>query len=294
MREMRTTEKLIITVSPGSNFQGKEANPALPYSPEELSETAYECWNEGASIAHIHCRDEEGKPTNDPEVFRRTDQEIRERKCDIIIQHSTAPAMRPGTTIDDGLRSIEAKPEMASLSMGAGILLYKGQARINLRSRYWIEEKAKLMTDSNIKPELEVYNHVMMEDVYAIVDNQLIAKPYWVSFIVGMHRINQNAIRYTPKALMYQVELLPQDSMFSVIGIGGDQLHATSLSILLGGHCRIGFEDNIFYSKGQLAKSNAQLVARTVRIARELGCEIATPDEARKMLGIPPLSESKR
>lgn len=294
MREMRTTEKLIITVSPGSNFQGKEANPALPYSPVELAETVYECWNEGASIAHLHCRDEEGKPTNDPEVFRRTDEEIRGRECNIIIQHSTAPAMRPGTTIDDGLRSIEAHPEMASLSMGAGILLYKGQARINLRSRYWIEEKAKLMTDSNIKPELEVYNHVMMEDVYAVVDKQLIAKPYWVSFIVGMHRINQNAIRYTPKALMYQVELLPPDSMFSVIGIGGDQLHATSLSILLGGHCRIGFEDNIFYSKGELAKSNAQLVARTVRIARELGCEIATPDEARNMLGIPPLSESKR
>jgi len=294
MREMRTTEKLIITVSPGSNFQGKEVNPALPYSPEELGETVYECWNEGAAIAHLHCRDAEGKPTNDPEVFLKADQEIRGRNCDIIIQHSTSPAMRPGTTIDDGIRSIEAKPEMASLSMGAGILLYKGEARINLRSRYWIEEKAKLMTDLNIKPELEVYNHVMMEDVYALVDKQLIAKPYWISFIVGMHRINQNAIRYTPKALMYQVELLPPGSMFSVIGIGGDQLHATSLSILLGGHCRIGFEGNIFYSKGELAKSNAQLVARTVRIARELGCEIATPDEARKMLGLPLLSEAKR
>ena len=294
MREMRTTEKLIITVSPGSNFQGKEANPALPYSPEELAETVYECWNEGAAIAHLHCRDAEGKPTNDPEVFLKADQEIRGRNCDIIIQHSTSPAMRPGTTIDDGIRSIEVKPEMASLSMGAGILLYKGEARINLRSRYWIEEKAKLMTDLNVKPELEVYNHVMMEDVYTLVDKQLIAKPYWISFIVGMHRINQNAIRYTPKALMYQVELLPPDSMFSVIGIGADQLHATSLSILLGGHCRIGFEDNIFYGKGELAKSNAQLVARTVRIARELGCEIAAPDEARKMLGIPLLPESKR
>ena len=293
MREMRTTEKLIITVSPGSNFQGKEANPALPYSPEEIGETVYECWNEGAAIAHLHCRDAEGKPTNDPDIFLKADQEIRGRNCDIIIQHSTSPAMRPGTTIDDGLRSLEAKPEMASLSMGAGILLYKGEARINLRSRYWIEEKAKLMTDLNIKPELEVYNHVMMEDVYALVDKQLIAKPYWVSFIVGMHRINQNAIRYTPKALMYQVELLPPGSMFSVIGIGADQLYATSLSILMGGHCRIGFEDNIFYGKGRLAKSNAELVARTVRIARELGCEIATPDEARKMLGIPLLTESK-
>lgn len=294
MREMRTTEKLIITVSPASNFHGKEANPALPYSPEEIGQAVYECWNEGAAIAHIHCRDEEGKPTNDPGIFRKTDLDIRRRKCDIIIQHSTAPAMRPGTTIDDGIRSIEADPEMASLSMGAGILLYKGQARINLRSRYWIEEKAKFMTERKIKPELEVYNHVMIEDVYALVEKGLIAQPFWISFIVGMHRNNQNAIRYTPKALMYQAELLPPGSMFSVIGIGGDQVHATTLSILLGGHCRIGFEDNIFYRKGELASSNAQLVARTVRIARELGCEIATPDEARKMLGIPPLAESKK
>lgn len=294
MREMRTTEKLIITVSPASNFQGKEANPALPYSPDEIADAIYECWNEGASIAHIHCRDGEGRPTNDPEIFRRTDEQIRGRKCDIVIQHSTAPAMRPGTTIDDGIRSIEANPEMASLSMGAGILLYKGEARINLRSRYWIEEKAKLLKDLNIKPELEVYNHVMMEDVYTLVEKQLIAKPYWMSFILGMHRINQNAIRYTPKALMYQIELLPPGSMFSVIGIGGEQVHATTLSILLGGHCRIGFEDNIFYRKGELAKSNAQLVARTVRIARELGCEIATPDEARTMLGLPLLHESRK
>src|SRR5271157_773292 len=104
MKEMRTTEKLIITVSPSSNFQGKEANPALPYSPHEIADTVYECWNEGAAIAHIHCRDESGVPSNDPQVFREADRLIREKGCDIIIQHSTAPGMKPGTTIDDGIR----------------------------------------------------------------------------------------------------------------------------------------------------------------------------------------------
>ena len=294
MKEMRTTEKLIITVSPSSNFQGKEANPALPYSPEEVAETAYECWNEGAAIAHIHCRDKDGVPSNDPEVFREVDRLIREKGCDIIIQHSTAPGMKPGTTIDDGMRSIEANPEMASLSMGVGVLLRKGETRINARSRYWIEDQAKLMMEKGIKPELEVYNMVMMEDVYALVEKGLLKKPYWMSFIMGMHRINQNAIRFRPQALMYQIEQMPPDSMFSMIGIGLDQLAATTLSILLGGHCRIGFEDNIYYRKGELAKNNAQLVARTARLARELGCEIVSPEIARQMLNILPLSESKR
>ncbi|MGD0234205.1 MAG: 3-keto-5-aminohexanoate cleavage protein [Syntrophorhabdales bacterium] len=294
MKEMRTTEKLIITVSPSSNFQGKEANPALPYSPQEIADTVYECWNEGAAIAHIHCRDESGVPSNDPQVFREADRLIREKGCDIIIQHSTAPGMKPGTTIDDGIRSIEANPEMASLSMGVGVLLRKGETRINCRPRHWIEDQARTMMEKGIKPELEVYNMVMMEDVYALAEKGLLKKPYWMSFIMGMHRINQNAIRFRPQALMYQVEQMPPDSMFSMIGIGLDQLPATTLSILLGGHCRVGFEDNIHYRKGELAKNNAQLVARTVRIAKELGSTPATPGEARQMLGIPLLSESKR
>ncbi len=294
MKDMRTTEKLIITVSPSSNFQGKEANPALPYSPQEIADTVRECWNEGAAIAHIHCRDANGAPSNDPEIFREVDRLIREKECDIIIQHSTAPAMKPGTTIDDGIRSIEANPEMASLSMGVGVLLRKGEARINCRPRHWIEDQAKKMMERGIKPELEVYNMVMMEDVYALVEKGLLKKPYWMSFIMGMHRINQNAVRFRPQALMYQVEQMPPESMFSMIGIGLDQLPATTLATLLGGHCRVGFEDNIHYRKGELAKNNAQLVARTARIARELGSTPASPDEARQMLGIPPLSESKR
>jgi 3-keto-5-aminohexanoate cleavage enzyme len=175
--------------------------------------------------------------------------------------------------------------------MGVGVLLYKGQARITRRNRYWNREKAELYMSKGIKPELEVYNHVMMEDVYDLIDNGLLEKPYWMSFVMSMHRVNQNAIRFTPQALMYQISLLPPDSIFSVIAIGPDQLPATSLSILLGGHCRIGFEDNIYYQKGELAKSNAQLVARTTRIAKELGCKIAEPERARQILNLPPLDK---
>lgn len=291
--QMRMTNKLIVTVSPGSNFHGKEANSALPCSPQELADAIYKCWNEGAAIAHIHCRDKDNIPTNDPEVFSEVDRLIRDKNCDIIIQHSTAPAMRPGSTLEDGMKSIEADPEMASLSMGTGVVQFKDQLRVSARSRSFLEDKAKLMMDKGIKPELEVYNMAMMEDVYHLIGKGLLLKPYWISFVLGMHRVNLNSIKYTPKALMYQIESLPADSMFSVIGIGGDELPATTLSILLGGHCRVGFEDNIYYGKGELAESNAQLVARTARIGKELGCTIASPDEARKMLGIAPLMQRR-
>jgi 3-keto-5-aminohexanoate cleavage enzyme len=294
MKEMRTTKDLIITVSPTGGFQGKEENPALPYSPEEIAEAVYDCWNEGASIAHIHCRENNGTPSTDPEMFSKVDRLIREKGCNIIIQHSTSPGVNPQTGVEDGMRTIEANPEMASISMGVGIVLRKGQMRVNARSRPWLEEKAKKMLERGIKPELEVYNMVMMEDVRYLIEKSAINRPYWMSFIMGMHRVNQNAIRYTPQALMYQIEQMPPDSMFSVIGIGNDELPATTLSILLGGHCRVGFEDNIFYRRDELAKSNAQMVARTARIARDLGCEIASPDTARRMLRMPLRKESGR
>jgi uncharacterized protein (DUF849 family) len=134
VREMRTTEKLIVTVSPTGSFQGKESNPALPYSPQEIADDVRACWNEGAAIVHIQCRDENGVPTNDRNFFRERDRLIREQGCAIIIQHSTSPGP-PGATIDDGIKTIEVNPEMASLSMGIGFVLTRGKWKANARSR---------------------------------------------------------------------------------------------------------------------------------------------------------------
>jgi 3-keto-5-aminohexanoate cleavage enzyme len=142
------------------------------------------------------------------------------------------------------------------------------------------------MLDRGIKPEIEVYNPGNMEEVYNLIDKGLLTKPYWISFVFGMHRVNQGAIRYTPKNLMHYLDMLPEGAMFSVLGIMESELQVGVLSILLGGNVRVGFEDNIHYKKGVLAENNAQLVARIVRIGRELGREIATPDEAREILGI--------
>ena len=292
LRELRTTEKLIITVATTGTIHGKEVNPNLPEQPDEIAQAAYECWNEGASIVHVHARDKNGKGTSDPEILKDIDRRIRDKKCDIIIQHSTAADYVPRLSSDGKLRTIEMNPEMASLSITVPrMVLFRGQEHVLITTLPEIEVGAKAMLDRGVKPELEVYNPSFMEDVYTLIDLGLLAKPYWIQLVMGMRRINRSYMSYSPRILMQLVDSLPQDSMFTTMGIAADELPAIVQSILLGGHVRVGFEDNVNYKRGQRAESNAQLVARAARIARELGCEIATPAEARKMLNIPQLNQ---
>lgn len=293
MKDLRTTEKLIITVAPTGAFQGKEANPNLPLQPEEIAQSTFEAWNEGASIVHIHARDRQtNKPTSDPNTLREIDQRIRDKNCDIIIQHSTASDYIPRLGNDRRIRAIEMDPEMASLDITIPRLItFGGKESIYITTLREIEYGAKVILEKGIKPELEVFNPVVMEDTNYLIDKGLLTKPYWFSFVMGMRRINRSYMSYSPKLLMQLVDSLPQHALFTVMGVGTDELPATIQSILLGGHVRVGFEDNVYYRKGELAESNAQLVARSARIGRELGCEIASPSESRKILGIPQLGQ---
>lgn len=291
MRDLRTTEKLIITVATTGAFQGKEANPNLPLRPEEIAKATHEAWNEGASIVHIHARESEtNKPTSEPDILNEIDRRIREKKCDIIIQHSTAQDYIPRLEAGGRIKAIEMNPEMASLDITIPrIITFGGKESIYITTLPEIEHGAKAMLERGIKPELEIFNPVVMEDVYHLINKGLLKKPYWLCFVMGMRRINRAYMPYSPRLLLQLVDSLPPDSIFSVMGVGADELPATTQSILIGGHLRVGFEDNVHYRKGELAISNSQLVARAVRIGRELGCEIASPDEARQMLNIPPL-----
>jgi 3-keto-5-aminohexanoate cleavage enzyme len=291
-------KKTIVTVAPTSNFHGKEANPALPFSPREVADAVYEAWNEGASIVHIHGRDDKGLPTNDTEFFQETDRLIREKKCDIILQHSMAPAnpvllgQKEGD-VNDGIQTTMTSPppEMASLEVAPSNIIANGKVYNMLWDRLWAEKTAKYLMEKSIKPEVEIYNNSDMDDLEYLIEKRVLSKPYYVSFVLGMHRVNNQASRYSPKHMMHLVDLLPPDSLFSVLGIGNVEFQAATLSLLLGGNARVGFEDNIYIEKGKLAKSNAESVAKIVRIARELGQEIASPAEAREMLRIPPLQE---
>lgn len=290
---MIVTDKLIICVAPFGSFMGKDMNPNIPIQPDEIAEEVYRAWNEGASIVHLHARDKKGIATTDPEVFGEIDRRIREKGCDIIIQHSTSPGREPGARVEDGVRSLDANPEMGSADIGVLVTMRKDFEIVNMWSRSFVEGLLKKMLAKGIKPEIEIYSNASFEEINVMIEKGLLKKPYYINFVMDMHRTVQNVVRYSPKNLMRYVEDLPADAMFSTMSIAATELPAALQSILLGGHVRVGFEDNLFYRKGVLAESNAQLVERVARIGRELGREVATADEARTLLGIPKLQDSR-
>jgi len=295
-------EKTIITVAVTGNFHGKEANPAFPLGSEEIADAAVQSWNEGASIVHIHGRLANGSPTNDPTFFQDVDRLIRKKNCDIVIQHSMAPANpyllgldSNVADIDDGARTSTTTPppEMVSLEVAPSNMILDNRVIETPWNRLWAERIARELLKKRIKPEIEIYNNSDMDDLEYLIDKGVLNKPYYVGFVLGMHRVNNQASRYSPKHLMHLVDLLPPDSLFSVVAIGKVQYEATTLGLLLGGNARVGFEDNIYISRGKLAESNAQLVAKIVRIAKEIGREIASPNETREMFSIPRLGSSR-
>ncbi len=274
-------DKIIITVAQTGAIVNKEMNPNVPEQPDEIVASAHECYNEGAAIVHIHARDKNGQNSSNPEIFKSIRDGIRE-KCNLIIQYSTGGG--PELTQEQRIECLEATPEMASLNMGSMMRIngkYAGIAWSNMPNE--IELYVSRMREAGVKPEMEVYNLAMFRDVNAVIEKGLVVKPYYINLVLGMRY--QGACDATPKILSTLHDCLPDDALFNCTAIGPAQLPITIMAMIMGGCVRVGLEDNIFYSKGKLA-TNAQLVARTVRIARELGKEPATPDEAREILGL--------
>jgi 3-keto-5-aminohexanoate cleavage enzyme len=286
---------LIITVAITGGGAGKERNPSLPETFEEQVISTYEAYQAGASSVHIHARNETGTETStDPVRYREINRRIREKCPDIIIGNTTG--VSPWDEREKAVNILDAGPEMCSLNMGPfHVYMLQKKREFPLKGRpndvqrddillaTWkdIERIAKIALERNIKPELEIYNASMFWNVQKLIREDLIKKPYWMELI-----FSSSFEPPTPKSLVHMVDLVPPDSLWSVIGVGPHQLPLATLSIIMGGHVRVGFEDNLFYRKGELAKSNAQLVERVVRIAKELGREIATPAQAREMLGL--------
>lgn len=277
------SRKVIITCSLTGGVQNKSANPNLPEQPDEIAQQAYECYNEGCAIAHIHARDKEGKPTGSPEVFKEIHDKIR-AKCNMILQDSTGGG--PGLTLDQRLACLDAKPEMASLNLGSMLRTIGSSAgTVWINPRAEIERFTQEMLKRNIKCEMEIYHHGMFREMNNLIDKGLVKKPYYVNFVMGM--AYQGAVDATPANLNTLIQLLPRDTIFNCCAMGANQLPITTLSALLGGQARVGMEDNIYMSRGVLATNNAELVARSVRIIKDLGFEIASPDEAREILDLP-------
>lgn len=284
---MTNSDKLIITVAPCGSFMGKDVNPNMPITPEEIAEEVYRSWNEGASVAHIHARDKDGIGTTDPEVFKEISRRIRDKGCDIILQFSTSPGREPNAQAEDGFRVLAANPEMISIDIGVAVIYRGDSEKIVPWTRNFTERLSRAALEKGIKTELEVYSvGGIVEEASYLIEKGLATKPYLFNFVLDMQRTLQNTTPYSVKDLLFLKERLPEGALFTTMGISTAELPAVTSSILLGGNARVGFEDNIYHAKGQLAKSNAEQVARVARIGKDLGRTIATPSEARKILGV--------
>ena len=279
-------DKVIITVALTGGFLGKDSNPNIPIQPDEIVEAAYACYNEGATIIHMHARDKEGKPTGSPDVFSEIHSKIR-AKCNVILQDSTGGG--PNLTKEQRLECLDADPppEMASLNMGSMLRTIGSMAgTVWVNTRDDIEYFASRMKEKGVKPEVEIYYHGMFRELKNLIAKGLLEKPIYVDLIMGM--AYQGAAEASPKNLMMYIDMLPEDAVFNTLAVGPSQNHLTTMGMLLGGCVRVGLEDNIYYRRGELA-NNQQLAARAVRLARELGKEPATPEEGRKILGLKPI-----
>jgi len=269
---------VIISVATTGMGHGKEANPNLPEQPEEVVEDVVACREAGASIVHLHARDEDGEPTMDPARYQELRGVIDERVDDIIVNFTTG-----GRDItEDRVRPLletEPHPDIGTIDLGPMNL---GEDVTVCNTRGQNADFARKFQERGIKPELELFNNGQIPEMEYLIEQDLLKEPYWATVILGM----QTGTPPTPRQLRATVDALPESTEWQCLALGRHQLPLTTMALILGGHVRVGMEDNIYYREGELAESNTQLVERAARIADELERDIATPDEARDILGI--------
>jgi 3-keto-5-aminohexanoate cleavage enzyme len=272
-------EKLIINAAiTGSSRNLRDIAPYIPYTPEEIVQSSIECWRAGAAIVHIHVRDpESGLGAQDPELFRQVVEPLREQ-TDVIVNLTTSGIAGRNLPMEDRLKSLELKPDMASFD--AGSINLGGGVFINPPD--FLDLAASEMKRLNVKPEIEVFDSGMITTALAMRKKGQLEDPMYFQFVLG----TPSGAVATPQSLLHLTELIPDGSIWSVTGMGKFHLPMSMLALAMGGHIRLGMEDNVYYERGVLAKTNAQFVERIVRISREYGREIASPDEARKILGL--------
>jgi uncharacterized protein (DUF849 family) len=291
--------KVIVTIAPTGGMASKEQNPHIPTQPDEIADDVYRCYDAGASIVAVHARRPDDEATCDPAIYGRINELIRD-KCNIIINNSTGGGINgdmiklgengyPEIAWEERLKGIEAGAEMCTLDPTTIIATFEGREILMNTSPTRCRELATKMKEKGIKPEWEVFSPThLLQDVMTLLKDGLDEPPHFINFVLGAGRGFQGAMPYTPKILQSMVDLMPDNAVFNVSAIGPAQLNAALQSLLLGGHVRVGLEDNLYYERGVLAH-NVQLVERIVRIIREIGMEPATPAEAREIIGLPAL-----
>lgn len=291
------TAKLIVTVAPTGGMASKAQNHNLPTQPEEIADSVHRAFKEGASVAALHARRPDDQATCNADIYRDINARIR-AKCDIVINNSTGGGSsgdmlieRPDglyeSSFEERLKGCEAGAEMATFDGMTFVDVHGGKEILVITPPSRCETLVKRIIDRGIKPEWEVFapNHIL-QDVTRLIEKGYDKPPYYINMVLGADKGFQGAMPYSHDVLNAMIAALPPHSIFCVSAIGPAQLPATTQAMLLGGHVRVGLEDNNYYAKGELA-TNEQLVARTVRIATELGLEIACAREARDIFGLP-------
>lgn len=270
--------KTMITVATTGAWPTKENNPNIPLTPKEIAQDVYECWQAGAAIAHLHMRDDEGKGTMNKEKFRETVELIRE-KCDIVLNLTTSGDLN-ATDETRMAHLIELRPEMASYDAGT---MNWGHNSIFFNHPEFLEKLGLKMQEIGVKPEIEVFDAGMFYNAMYYLKKGVLKAPLHFQFVLGA----PGGIAATVENLVFLKSLLPKEGVtWSALGIGAGHLPIIYTTLALGGHIRVGMEDNVFYAKDRLAKSNSEFVERTGRMIREFNNEVATPAEAREILGL--------
>lgn len=283
MDEKTLKNKRIITAAVTGAWPKKENNPNVPMTPEEICEDVYNCWKAGAAIAHLHMRDDQGNGTMDHNKFRETVELISRNypDCDIILNLTTSGDIY--ATDETRMQHVrELKPEMASYDCGSMNWLNFG---LFINSPSFLETLGKLFQETNTKPEIEAFDPGMIANAAYYIKKGVLKAPLHFQFCMGC----ANGIPGSVKNLLFMKETMDQlcpGSTWSCFGVGHSAMEIMYAAVALGGHIRVGMEDNVMYAKGQLAESNAQFVKRAVRVIEEFGLEAATPAEARAILGL--------
>lgn len=272
-------DKLIITAAICGAEVAKEHNPAVPYTVEECAREAKSAYDAGASLIHLHVREDDGTPTQDKARFKAVMDAIYELCPDVIIQPSTGGAV--GMSDDERLQPIELNPEMATLDCGT---LNFGGDEIFVNTENTIKYFGERMIERDIKPELEVFDKSMIDMALRLRRQGAIKDPMHFDFVMGVN----GGISGTLRDFIFMRGSIPAGSTYTVAGVGRYEMPLAAAAIIDGGHVRVGFEDNIYLERGVLAKSNGELVEKVVRLAKEFGREIANPAEAREILGLKP------
>jgi 3-keto-5-aminohexanoate cleavage enzyme len=268
---------LILTAAIVGAEVTRESTPHLPITAAEIADEAARCREAGASVIHLHVRTADGKPSQSTQLFQAAIDAIR-KKTDVIVQTSTGGAV--GMGVDERAQPLACKPEMATLNCGT---INFGD-EIFENPRPLIRDLARRIRESGSIPELECYEAGHVDEAMSLVKEGLLGGPLHFQFVLGV----AGAIAAREDVLRYLVSLVPEGATWGVAAVGRHQKPMTELGIAMGGHARVGLEDNIYLEKGVLAEGSAPLVARAAEYAREVGRVVVDPERARKLLGITP------